>query len=122
MKRKTKRQPISAARRAYLKYRREKAMARLVKCEVRDFTRADWWATLKEFDYRCAYCLRKMQRLTKDHVIPLHRGGNHTKSNIVPACKRCNSSKGTNLLEEWFAPATVTKNVLDKHQTSKVDS
>lgn len=94
--------PPSAARLAYLKMRREKAAARLVKCEVKDFTFADWHKVVAEFDSRCAYCMRKMRRLTRDHVVPLFKGGNHTISNIVPACRSCNSSKGTNTLEEWF--------------------
>ena len=30
------------------------------------------------------------------YLTPLFKGGSHTFSNIVPACGRCNSSKGTN--------------------------
>lgn len=117
-----KRRPPSPARIEYLRYRRAKARARLAKCEVVDFTRADWYAVLKQFNYQCAYCLKPLKRLTKDHVVPLHRGGNHTKSNIVPACKRCNSSKGTKLVEEWFTHSVVPSNVVDKRTSSKVDS
>ena len=71
-------------------------------CEVRDLTRRDWMNILRQFNYECAYCLKKLRRLTKDHVVPLHLGGNHTASNIVPACRGCNSSKGKFTLEEWF--------------------
>jgi 5-methylcytosine-specific restriction endonuclease McrA len=50
---------------------------------------------LNAYGHCCVYCGRKMQRLTQDHITPLSRGGNHTKSNIVPACRSCNSKKGT---------------------------
>ena len=57
------------------------------------FTSADWHKLMAKYDYRCRYC-RKRKRLEIDHVIPLARGGRHDKSNIVPACARCNRSKG----------------------------
>lgn len=36
---------------------------------------------------------------TVDHIIPLEKGGMHTLENVQLACKRCNSSKGSN--ETW---------------------
>jgi len=32
--------------------------------------------------------------LTKDHVIPVNRGGNSKIDNLQPMCQRCNSTKG----------------------------
>ncbi len=49
----------------------------------------------------CAYCRRTDQPMTADHVVPLTRGGSHRPENLVPACKQCNSSKGSRLLTEW---------------------
>lgn len=57
------------------------------------FSRADWLEILEIHDHRCAWCLRKAERLEADHVIALGRGGEHEPSNIVPACVRCNRSK-----------------------------
>jgi 5-methylcytosine-specific restriction endonuclease McrA len=52
------------------------------------------WTEIKEhYGHRCVYCGKKFTRLTQDHIIPLVRGGEHTASNIVPACRRCNSAK-----------------------------
>lgn len=38
-----------------------------------------------------------------DHVIPLSRGGSNSITNVVPACKPCNSGKRDLLLSEWYA-------------------
>jgi 5-methylcytosine-specific restriction endonuclease McrA len=63
-------------------------------------TSTEWLAILAEHNGRCHYC-QKVAKLTLDHVIPLSRGGKHSKDNVVPACKHCNSSKGNKTLEEW---------------------
>ena len=43
--------------------------------------------------YTCQYCGRQVRDLTLDHVIPRHRGGQHTWNNVVSACKACNQRK-----------------------------
>lgn len=58
-----------------------------------DFTAAQWAAMKDRYGHRCVYCGRKMKRLEQDHIIPLSKGGNHTYSNIVPACRSCNAKK-----------------------------
>ena len=60
-------------------------------------TRAEWQAIQAAYLHRCAYCGRKQNRLTQDHVIPLSKGGGTTRENIVPACKSCNFKKHTGL-------------------------
>ncbi len=57
-----------------------------------DLTREQWSAIKAVYRHCCAYCHRKAP-LTQDHVIPLSKGGATTASNIVPACKPCNSAK-----------------------------
>lgn len=47
---------------------------------------------------KCAYCPN--QGHTIDHVIPKSRGGEHTWTNVVLACSRCNQKKADNTLEE----------------------
>ncbi len=49
----------------------------------------------------CAYC-HASGRLSVDHVLPLFQGGLDQADNIVPACGRCNSSKGARHVEEWY--------------------
>lgn len=59
-----------------------------------DLTIQQWDAIKAAHDYRCAYCGERPDVLTVDHVVPLAKGGNHTASNVVPACSHCNYSKG----------------------------
>lgn len=63
-------------------------------------TPQQWGEALEQYHHRCAYCGRELP-LTIDHVIPLVRGGKHSKDNVVPACSYCNISKGARTLEEW---------------------
>ena len=56
--------------------------------------------------YRCQYCgrhiaeLRPRESLTRDHLIPLSRGGTNEWTNVVAACSPCNTRKGNRLPEE----------------------
>jgi len=55
---------------------------------------------LKARQKKCYYCKRLFNdtlKSTLDHVIPLNKGGQHDISNIVLACKSCNSKKGDRL-------------------------
>lgn len=57
-------------------------------------------------DYCCMYCgrhrsqLRGRQFLTRDHILPLSRGGDNRWSNVVTACSECNNRKANHLPEE----------------------
>ncbi len=42
--------------------------------------------------HRCQYCGRQAENL--DHVVPRSQGGEHSWSNVVAACRRCNTKKG----------------------------
>ncbi len=44
-------------------------------------------------NYTCQYCSQESRELTLDHVIPRHRGGEHTWENVVSACVPCNRHK-----------------------------
>ena len=54
-------------------------------------------------DYRCQYChrtpqeLRHRECLTRDHLVPLSRGGKNEWGNVVTACSTCNTRKGNAL-------------------------
>ncbi len=59
-----------------------------------ELKQSPWWKQ-KIKDGICHYCRKKFSPgvLTMDHVIPLARGGESIKNNVVPACKACNASK-----------------------------
>lgn len=87
----------------------------------------------------CWYCGASVPAsgLTRDHVLPLSKGGSDSPDNIFMVCSRCNSSKCDSDLMEWFedsfnepAPLylwasylklvyqfSVSHNLLDKHST-----
>ena len=56
--------------------------------------------------YLCMYCGREYQAhmLTRDHLLPLSRGGKNCWSNVVTACKACNHAKGNRTPEESGMP------------------
>jgi 5-methylcytosine-specific restriction endonuclease McrA len=49
----------------------------------------------------CAYC-GNSGKISIDHVMPLSKGGLDEHSNIVPACKTCNSSKNAKDVKDWY--------------------
>ena len=57
-------------------------------------------------DYQCQYCyrpqadLRLRECLTRDHLLPLSRGGGNAWTNVVTACSSCNTRKGNRLPSE----------------------
>ena len=55
---------------------------------------------IKLYSSPCLYC-GSIKNIEADHVIPISRGGRHSIGNLVPACKRCNISKGKKTIMEW---------------------
>ena len=53
-------------------------------------------------DHLCMYCGREFpgHLLTRDHLVPLSRGGTDCWSNVVAACRGCNHAKGSRTPEE----------------------
>ena len=72
----------SVIRLAYL-IRRPRPRVRLTRREI-----------FRRDNYTCQYCGQKTGSLTMDHVVPRHRGGEHTWENLVSACPTCNRRKG----------------------------
>ena len=70
---------------------------------INTLTAQEWKNILEEYDYRCAYCGCKFtifNRETKDHVLPISKGGDNIKGNVVPACRSCNSKKHDLILDK----------------------
>lgn len=57
----------------------------------------EWNEILATHLHSCAHCGTK-DKLTKDHIIPLSKGGMDTADNLQPLCRSCNASKGNRLI------------------------
>jgi len=57
---------------------------------------------LNKWEGKCAYC-GKEGSLEIEHLVPRSRGGSNRVSNLVVACRACNTKKGTQTLEEFLA-------------------
>ncbi|MBW4422191.1 MAG: HNH endonuclease [Myxacorys californica WJT36-NPBG1] len=65
------------------------------KCKLR--------AVVKQrFGGACAYCGRTPRVLTLDHIVAQSKGGANVLSNLAAVCQRCNLSKGSRLLWQWW--------------------
>ena len=86
----------------------EKGRANLQRCKFKrralrklaanTLTAEEWQDILKQHEFRCIYCGKQfsMFKMTKDHIIPISKGGDNSRENIVPACKSCNSRMSDN--------------------------
>lgn len=54
----------------------------------------------------CAYCGNQFNEseLTVEHIVPVSRGGQHVWTNVVTACRSCNTRKGNRRPEEAHMP------------------
>lgn len=74
-----------SAKTQHIKKEREKA---------RKLRLSFWWKN-KINEGLCYLCGNKFpkEKLTMEHLVPLSRGGLSIKTNVVVACKNCNSQK-----------------------------
>ena len=65
----------------------------------------EWERVLRDHGWRCVYCKTDLTQgvATRDHKIPLSRGGTDYIQNIVPACRSCNSRKQAKTFHEFKA-------------------
>ncbi|OHT81364.1 HNH endonuclease [Mycobacteroides saopaulense] len=74
---------------------------RRVKLADNDLTDQEWSALVQAWG-GCAYCGATDAALQRDCVQPISRGGRYTRSNVVPACPSCNSSKCNAEVTSWM--------------------
>jgi hypothetical protein len=64
--------------------------------------RRKWRQSIKEeWDYQCAYCGSE-ENLTLDHITPRSKGGTDRVTNVLCACKECNTTKGHQMWSDWY--------------------
>lgn len=70
-------------------------------------TEQEWELKKLQYNNKCFYCGCESEPLTKDHIMPVIKGGNDNINNIVPSCMQCNRRKGTKLIAEFKNGAMV---------------
>ena len=76
-------------------------LKRVSRTQIRGFDLAD---LLAQWRHKCAYCgthVVEGKNLHIDHVMPLALGGANHVANTVPACAKCNTSKGAKHPVVW---------------------
>lgn len=76
--------------------------------------------------YTCGYCGRHFQedKLTRDHIVPVSKGGKDVWTNVIAACKKCNNAKDSHMLEDtdlqliWvpYAPVRVEQLIMQNRK------
>ena len=66
----------------------------------------------------CGYCGGQFKEydLSRDHVVPLHRGGRDRWMNVVTACRGCNTLKGGRTPEAARMPLLYAPYVPNRHE------
>ena len=64
--------------------------------------------------FKCVYCLRDMHDanpfdVTLDHLLPRSLGGRHEPTNLVTACRSCNSSRQAKDWQVWATKKAQTR-------------
>lgn len=72
--------------------------------------------------FRCAYCLLDLRdagpaEIQLDHLIPRSAGGDNGATNLITACRTCNSSRGARPLVEWLAVVISRFEWVNEHPT-----
>lgn len=75
--------------------------------ETPDFTLEDWQVAMLHFRGSCAFCGKpegraRKEKLDRDHLVAISRGGRTVAGNIIPACTTCNRGRGNKSWREWF--------------------
>jgi 5-methylcytosine-specific restriction endonuclease McrA len=79
---------------------------------VKDYIRKSRHARFSKYNvtlrdrFECQYCHTTvvMSNVTMDHVYPISLGGRTSWENIVAACAKCNSTKGSKLIKPIKQP------------------
>lgn len=75
--------------------------------ETPDYILEDWRDSMLFFRGACAFCGKpegrsKKEKLDRDHLRAISKGGKTVRANIIPACRRCNRGRGNKDWREWF--------------------
>ena len=84
-------------------------LVNLIELSPRNARRKFRQSIFESWEWKCAYCDKDLDidSATIDHILPKFKGGHNVKSNMLCSCSKCNRSKGSSLLEEWYKPSNL---------------
>ena len=87
----------------------QKIRAQRIKQNGGSHTLGEWENLKIQYGYTCPMCLKKEPdvKLTRDHIIPITKGGSDFIENIQPLCVQCNSKKNNRLVEKLQVPRLI---------------
>ena len=82
-------------------------LVNLIELSPRNARRKFRQSIFESWEWKCAYCDKELdtRSATIDHIFPKFKGGHNVKSNMICSCSKCNRSKGSVLLEDWYNPS-----------------
>ena len=82
-------------------------LVNLIELSPRNARRKFRQSIFESWEWKCAYCDKDLdvKSATIDHIVPKFKGGHNVKSNMICSCSKCNRSKGSVLLEDWYKPS-----------------
>ena len=82
-------------------------LVNLIELSPRNARRKFRQSIFESWEWKCAYCDKDLdaKSATIDHIVPKFKGGHNVKSNMICSCSKCNRSKGSVLLEDWYNPS-----------------
>ena len=82
-------------------------LVNLIELSPRNARRKFRQSIFESWEWKCAYCNKDLdvKSATIDHIVPKFKGGHNVKSNMISCCAKCNRSKGSVLLEDWYNPS-----------------
>ena len=82
-------------------------LVNLIELSPRNARRKFRQSIFESWEWKCAYCNKQLdtKSATIDHIVPKYKGGHNVKSNMICSCSKCNRSKGSVLLEDWYNPS-----------------
>jgi hypothetical protein len=83
-------------------------------------TEQDWLSLLEVYEYKCFGCGVQSDKLTRDHIVPVSKGGGDEIENIAPLCSSCNSKKGVHG-PEWYMQKWLAELKKNRMTNSEID-
>lgn len=77
---------------------KHKQRRQLIKHNGGSHTDDQWFELCEKYHHRCLGCGAN-GKMTKDHIIPICKGGTSDINNLQPLCDQCNQMKGDMIID-----------------------